>query len=188
MSNLVGPFQQTPASKYQIMEHPGALPGCCFMCRSDATNREWFVDVGLQLDFHGAIYICNMCLWEMAHTVGWMTPDESLQLKGQVGDLRSEAYRLRRELAALRDMEDAIDTFVSNRLGRVDSIFRVDDTSIQLRLLEADGDDEGNVGQGETPERTSGEGVGTGEGEVAQPLNVQRVADIRTDGGSPFSL
>lgn len=185
---LVGPFQQLPSAKYQIMEHPGALPGCCFMCRSDSTNREWFVDVGLQFDLHGAVYICNMCLWEMATTVGWLTPEETDRLKQQVSDLRTEAYHLRRELAALRDLEDAIDTFVSNRLGRPDEPLGASPVPSQLRLYETTDNVEEPLGHGEGLERTAGESVGTGTGATPEPLDVQGMADLRSDGGSPFSL
>lgn len=48
-----------------IQIHPATLPGHCFKCRTSPPRREYFFDLGIDTDYEGVIYICNMCMEEI---------------------------------------------------------------------------------------------------------------------------
>jgi len=180
---LVGPFNQQPSAKYQIMEHPGALPGCCFMCRADATNREWFVDIGLQIEFHGAAYICNMCLYEMARTVGWITPQEADVMETSLKETLEDNARLQTQVNDLRAVEESIANLVRSRGGSLDPIIGGLGRSSQLSLLQPDNESPFNLRGRTVIKSTERSSVGDREGEASEPSDGKRMGDIRSIGG-----
>lgn len=60
-----------PSGRYQITASPAALPGSCFICNS--SGREFFIDLQMQFEFHGAVYICNVCVEELARMMGMIS-------------------------------------------------------------------------------------------------------------------
>lgn len=90
----------------ELMPEPMALPGCCFRCRAGSNNRDFFIDFEFSMEFHGAVYICNECLAEMAHTAGYILPDEARNYKLQVNLLTEENEELTTKIFGL---EQAID-------------------------------------------------------------------------------
>ena len=179
---LVGPFNQQPSAKYQTMEHPGALPGCCFKCRADATNRKWFVDIGLQIDFHGAAYICNMCLYEMAHTVGWITPPEHEMLEIEVQTLLEENDSLRSQVNGLRAVEESIANLVRSRGGSLDPVLGGLGNPAQLSLLPSNEQPFFDFRGRKGIKSEAGSTVGDREGEAPESSDVKGMGDIRPIG------
>lgn len=47
-------------SKIQFVLHP-PLPGTCVVCNKSANGETRFLDFGAQLDFYGAILMCEDC-------------------------------------------------------------------------------------------------------------------------------
>jgi hypothetical protein len=69
----------------------------------------------LQFEFHGAVYVCNECLSELARTVGWITPAQAEVLKEQAETARREAFRLQVANDNFRALEEAINGYVRDR-------------------------------------------------------------------------
>lgn len=90
----------------ELMPEPMALPGCCFKCRAGSNNRDFFVDFDFSMDFHGAVYLCNECIAEMAHAAGYILPDEARKLKFEANFFKEEVEELQTKVFGL---EQAID-------------------------------------------------------------------------------
>lgn len=148
---------------------PEALPGSCFVCGN--ASRESYIDTGVSLEFHGAVYLCNLCLAEAAHLLGFATPDEVTALKNTVSTLETKQYELRRQLDGL---EMAINGFTLARgTGGADSISDVD-------LVASSADDRTSQSSGD---------VGDGASESTESLHDQGVAELSNDGeSSEFTL
>lgn len=52
-----------------VTDHPEFSPGACFRCQAGDTRdqhgermREYFVDLGIQFEWEGELYLCNKCI------------------------------------------------------------------------------------------------------------------------------
>lgn len=45
------------------MEQPDFPPHTCSKCRSG--NREFYLDIGVDTEFEGAVFLCNMCMSDL---------------------------------------------------------------------------------------------------------------------------
>lgn len=52
-----------------IVNHPEALPQQCANCGAARSDRK-YVDFGLSLDFYGVVYLCSICVEEIASAFG----------------------------------------------------------------------------------------------------------------------
>jgi hypothetical protein len=55
----------------QITYDPPAMPHVCIKCGSHAQIRDYFVDIGTEVEWEGYIYLCNSCIYEIVK----VTPD-----------------------------------------------------------------------------------------------------------------
>jgi len=175
------PFEQSPTDRWKVVTHPPALPGECFLCRGVSLGRDWFVDLMLDFEFHGRVYLCNECLSEIAEIVGYLTPDHATQLKDRVASLEEENYRLQAEVAAFHEMEKAIGVFVDR--GNVRSV--------------SDSPGSGGIGSDglapdDSTEESSGgaDRLGEGEGATPEPQHDEGMDVVHADdgGNADFSL
>lgn len=74
---------------------PAALPGICFSCRFHGAEK--WIDLALSTDPEdmfprepGAVYICENCVQEMAHLMGYITPEEAQALRIENERLKDE--------------------------------------------------------------------------------------------------
>lgn len=88
----------------QRIELLTALPGCCWKCRS--SNREWYLDLDISIDFYGAVFICCECIVEMCHIAGMVTAEEADKLQTQVSFLEELKFDQEVKISGL---EQAID-------------------------------------------------------------------------------
>jgi len=60
------------------MDKPHMHPYICGRCLCGVqANREYFIDTGITYDYEGNVYLCNMCLKDMAKAAGeFFTKDE----------------------------------------------------------------------------------------------------------------
>jgi hypothetical protein len=56
-----------PVGRFQLLPAPLMLPGVCACC--GAGNKP-VIDFGLQLEWHGAVYLCIDCITEAGTVVG----------------------------------------------------------------------------------------------------------------------
>ena len=52
-------------SKVQVFEKPERHPFMCAKCLVGEGRREFFVHTGMEYDFEGVVYLCDMCLKDM---------------------------------------------------------------------------------------------------------------------------
>jgi len=147
----------------ELMPEPMALPGCCFKCRAGSNNREFFIDFEFSFDMHGAVYICNECLAEMAHAAGYITPDEARKYTFEVNFLREENSELTTKIFGL---EQAIDGL--RIAGRSIGI----DPDAHASVPPSDYDSQSREGQKQ---------LEFGEGEPPEPLHDEGVAELSDD-------
>jgi hypothetical protein len=55
---------------FQLVESPTALPGCCYLCGSG--DKAPYIDWGVSIDFHGALYTCSECTGAVASLLGYV--------------------------------------------------------------------------------------------------------------------
>jgi hypothetical protein len=85
----------------QITYSPGALPGSCYFCGNG--SREYYVDTGLSVEFHGAMYICNICATDIAHLIKFISPDEFKSIRQGKEELESINYELIKRVGVLEE-------------------------------------------------------------------------------------
>jgi hypothetical protein len=57
-------------SKYRVLAVPDASPGKCANCGASKNDERQYIDIGQHIDFYGAIFLCTLCLKDMAQTAG----------------------------------------------------------------------------------------------------------------------
>jgi len=169
----VGPFGQSPQSRWLVIQQPTALPGSCFICQGSISpdppvGRKWFVDLDLQFEFWGAVYICNLCLAEIAGTVGWFEPERADELRSDNEKLKAEVYRLQVHVASLQALEKAANDYLSSRSS----------SGIQFG---SSGSGPLHVIQGEAGSQGTEDQLGAGAGTPDESGDVEGVDDIRSD-------
>lgn len=185
----VAQLEQNPQARWAVVEVPQAAPGECLLCRGEASNRQWFVDTGISWDFHGAIYICNECVLEITHILGFITPQEAIELKADRNVLAGEVHHLNVQLAALRSLENAVDDFLESR-SRLSDLRSSSSVPISLEPTASDSVEstDGGAAGGSSPAE---EPMGDGAGEAPEPDDDEGMAELHSDAGpdgSEFSL
>lgn len=141
----------------QVVDSPQALPGSCAMPGCGSAMREKYIDTELHMEFHGAVYICDLCLGEMARLMGFLEPEHVDRLKVQLDDALTEQYILKRELDGLRM---ALDGFTLARGAR--GIDTIPDTGVFAQVVASQlSESVGSVDDGtsRTPEQVHDQGV-----------------------------
>lgn len=158
-------------SRYSIVTHPQALPGQCAL--TGKSDEEYYIDTGVYLEFHGAVYIGASAFQEIAGLLGYADPSEVQTLKALL-DL-SEAARvdaskrvdaLERAVDGLRDAGYSIGGVISNA-GSVSTRHDVlEDAGVPEQPDEpvedgsVGGTESVGDGEAESPESDSGEQSG----------------------------
>jgi hypothetical protein len=150
----------------EITFSPSALPGSCYFCGSG--NREFYIDTKLSVEFHGAMYICNICAEELARLVRFIPHDEYKEILAEKEQLEEHTYQLRVQLDGF---QGAIDAFV--RAG-----YNINTNLTVSRsggaVLEADDLSDETVSTRESE-------LGTGEGTPSESSDDEDVGKLRSD-------
>ena len=135
-----------------------ALPGSCLNCGS--ADREYFIDLEFSLEFHGALYLCNLCVEEAANLSGYVSTEsvkETLKFNEEL-KLRVLALDEKR-----RSLENSIGTLVA--------------AGYELNSVAPE------LGDFDLAEQAASEGtgnLGSGEGPSAGSLHDETVGDLRS--------
>lgn len=57
-------------SKYRIIEVPDVQPGKCANCGASKNDGRKYVDIGLHIEWYGALILCGLCLQDIANHFG----------------------------------------------------------------------------------------------------------------------
>lgn len=127
---------------------PPALPGSCYMCSS--ASRERYIDMETQVEFHGAMYLCELCATLVGRMVGMLSVEEYGTLKEQ--SVLQELQLLQRE-NQIRTLEKVIDGYDDVRVHFTGSLESPSDNlvpavSVPEREESVAGGEDGPAGQG----------------------------------------
>lgn len=142
----------------ELTHNPVALPGSCYFCPGSV--RPWYIDTQCQVEYHGAMYICNECLTHMAHLAGYVTPEEAEDLKINLAFAQKNEYELHVQVDALEKAINEL-TRAGYPSGGADlRAYHVDVVSPQVGISDTyRTEEELGVGEGETSESPPDEDV-----------------------------
>lgn len=92
------------SEKIQITTTP-ALPSQCAVCHTHAKGVTRFIDFGSDIDFYGAIVICELCIVNAAESLGTLVPVAKFNLAASTrDDLRSALLDEKEKVKALESL------------------------------------------------------------------------------------
>lgn len=107
--------------RVQVTRHgdPLSMPGTCVMCGVDLAPDRPFVDFGYELEYHGRLYFCMICLDEVVRPLGYIKEDDLFvtKLVDKISELMEENDRLVKSLSEENDRDDRIVNSVVSKLG-----------------------------------------------------------------------
>lgn len=83
-----------------------ALPGTCIFCPGSVRDR--FVDTGIQVEWYGAIIICEQCVTSMGQQFGMVTRGQVSNLEAIMLEKVDEIFSLQTQLATLEGVRNAL--------------------------------------------------------------------------------
>lgn len=83
----------------QVVIHPQALPATCMFCPGSVRDR--YIDTDYQIEFHGAVYICDECVVSMGRMIGMLSKEQAEHLIQENTETSSRMFHLQRRQAAL---------------------------------------------------------------------------------------
>jgi hypothetical protein len=90
-----------PTDRVQVLDNPQAHPGKCGVCGNGADpNRQW-IDFGAQVPDYGALYICSICIAEVANALNFATPEQTSNMLVRIDELTTALRRVDRERESL---------------------------------------------------------------------------------------
>lgn len=164
-------------SKYRIVDVPDVQPGKCGNCGSSKNDGRKYIDIGLHVDWYGALFLCGSCLLDLATNFGLFKVLENRidylkeQLKTQE-NIKAEGKVLLEDFkATMREVKDYFDAFELHPTGdgsstNVSSMVRVDEEST------VSGTSENEPGNSEAEHGTTKPATST------RPKNVPRLTDL----------
>lgn len=164
-------------SKYRIVDVPDVQPGKCGNCGASKNDGRKYIDIGLHVDWYGALFLCGSCLLDLATNMGLfkVLEQEIDDLKNKIIDqenLKEEGKVLLEDFkATMGEVKDYFDAFGLHPTGD-DSSF---DSSSMVRVDEestVSGTSENVPGSSETERTTTKPATST------RPKNVPRLTDL----------
>lgn len=100
---------ENPNSRFRISNVATLAPGTCILCKSDGGDGRQFIDLGITVEWFGAMYFCTFCIGEAAALIGFVVPDEHVKMLHKneelilkYGNEKLEVERLQEQLSAAR--------------------------------------------------------------------------------------
>jgi hypothetical protein len=169
-------------------EMPTALPGQCYCCGSG--TKSYYLDLGVSIEFYGAVFFCNECFSAMAACMGFVHGDKTQDIVRLNNALHERVLELEIKNNALAEAiqnlsvanfghENLMVVLDGNRSSDIKSLFGPQ----LLGVLETSDDD-----ISETREGTSL--LDDGEGETSESSEHEPLAGLRPDesGNEDFSF
>lgn len=98
-------------SQKMFITNSPALPARCVVCYSDAKSNQSFIDFGMQLDFYGAILICDLCMVNAAELVGFIPVAKFLETQQENRKLASSLFTAN---AKVKILESFVASYLSD--------------------------------------------------------------------------
>jgi hypothetical protein len=148
-------METSPQARIQIINTAILAPGICIVCGSAGTEDREFLDFGKQLDWYGAVYLCTLCVPEMATACDFIPGNSFHKLYDEHRKLQISYDQLSSEHVKVKD---ALGSLLVGTAGTI-----VDNNGTTFPVVEeSDSTNESNesstVGDSETDESTVIEG------------------------------
>lgn len=91
-------------SKYLVEPYPKFKPSKCANCGSSKEDGRKYVSFGLELDWYGVVYLCTLCLKDVAESAG-LFDSHLAELRAVVAELKDARRAERQESAILHKLE-----------------------------------------------------------------------------------
>lgn len=89
-----------------LITSPVALPATCMLCPGSV--RKLYVDTGVQIEWFGAVILCDECIKHMGRMIGMITEADRDTLVTTLAEKDEQLYELRKQIAALKGVQDAL--------------------------------------------------------------------------------
>lgn len=88
----------------KLTKDPESSPHVCIKCRAHAQVRDWFVDIGTDVEWEGMLYICNECMKDIVRvTPDYLTVDAHREIVSEYIRDVDAYYVLKTELKQITD-------------------------------------------------------------------------------------
>lgn len=91
-----------------------ARHSACVKCGSSSSKRQFF-DLGVFIEFEGALFLCTVCVIEMGHEIGFITEDQHKNVKDNNQKLLASNAELR---VRIEEQNGVIDVLSTERATR----------------------------------------------------------------------
>jgi len=101
-------ISETAGQRIQVLARPIVSPGKCAICGHVGTNETgdrspvYFIDIGLDVDYYGRVYLCTTCVVQMGNVLGFTSPVETENHRTRLQEQESELIVLREQNERLR--------------------------------------------------------------------------------------
>lgn len=102
--------------KIFAIERPAALPYSCVVCgKSNPKSSDFWVDLGVSMQKHGALYLCLQCAQQVGEALSWIPKDEADDLREKLIDSLDRQVELKKAVESyghvISDLSDAASIF-----------------------------------------------------------------------------
>ena len=116
-----------------IYKDPPTLPHVCIKCGAHAQIREWFVDIGTEVEWEGIVYICNSCMSDIVQvTPDFLSVEAHTEIVAEYKNRMEEFEKLKFELQIMEDLWADL-TGMGLRLW-IDTMVKVKELGHELEL------------------------------------------------------
>lgn len=168
--------KQGGSGRFQVVSYPAALPNKCCLCGyalSGSSNDRWWLDIGVNIDYYGALYFCSVCFTQGASELGYIDPDVVEALRDVESERMATINKLEGQNVALRSAINAL-----TGSGHFSESVSLDDVSVT---------DETSQGSDSRSE-TAIVGVKRSDTKAAKSADVERSDDLSTTSSIDTSL
>lgn len=90
-------------SKFTVSDHPEALPNKCAGCGiGHGEPGRRFIDLALDVDYYGVVYLCTICFHEVANILGYASYMQQVSIVDSFHKLIETCSSLKEENELLR--------------------------------------------------------------------------------------
>lgn len=117
---------------FNLVERAQHRPFQCVVCHTHPTYDNPALDLNIQIDYYGMVYLCSSCIANVAHHMGYMHPKEASNLLEEVTTLRDKIGRIPAVTERLvNDIRDLSIAATADLLAEPTPIVLVDDTHVE---------------------------------------------------------
>lgn len=179
---------------FALTKSPAALPGSCYFCscapRQGNPERTVLVDTECQVEFHGAVYVCDVCVLQMAHLLGLMAQPEAEQLRQQILDTEIVSEQRRETIEAMQETLSGYQRMVSLVDSRVSvsGDATITDSTLQRADSEANGTSPEPTPELEQQPPSPVGQLEAGEDGTPEPADDEELDGVRSGTSREFTL